>query len=276
MTRELTPLELRIENSSAGKTSDDDIVRAICGVIAGEEEKPFDDVDVTLLAEALDAALAFGGESPEEIASKAEQKKRDLIAEARINLRTPDADTKVRRTTRSVRWKVIIPIAAAIAIISSFAAVSIATGRSIADMTNYLWQTIVPGAKIEVGDAVIEKSVGARGYGEFAELLAAEGVEGVLIPVGVEIADPLVVEYGEYREITAALSADGVTAELEIDTPSPYEIAVATSEIAGFDVLVSEYDGTWQGEWIADGAWYMVKTNSETALHSFIAAFAGK
>ena len=264
MTAEMTPLEIRLEASAAGIKNESDIARAILGVIEDEETKPADGISVALLKEALDAALAFAGESPERVANLAASRRSAFLAETRGN----------RKRGRGVRLKILIPIAAALAILSSFAVVSIATGRSIADMTNYLWQTIVPGERIDGGDVVIEKAVGARGYDEFSGLLSAEGIEDVKIPVGVEIADPLVVEYGEYREITASLTANGASAELEIDAPSPYEIAVPTRRISGFDVLVSSYDGVWQGEWIADGNWYMVKTDSENALHAFIAAFA--
>ena len=256
MTAEMTPLEIRLEASAAGIKNESDIARAILGVIEDEETKPADGISVALLKEALDAALAFAGESPERVANLAASRRSAFLAETRGN----------RKRGRGVRL--------ALAILSSFAVVSIATGRSIADMTNYLWQTIVPGERIDGGDVVIEKAVGARGYDEFSGLLSAEGIEDVKIPVGVEIADPLVVEYGEYREITASLTANGASAELEIDAPSPYEIAVPTRRISGFDVLVSSYDGVWQGEWIADGNWYMVKTDSENALHAFIAAFA--
>ena len=274
MTGELTRLERRIEAFGAGKSpeSDRDFRRALASVIDAEASKDAAKIDAALLAEALDTLLAFSGEDAGSVGERAREDK-DAFLSA---LRREDPDESEARTPRrGVKWRLLIPIAAALVALASLAAATLAGGWRVADLTNDQWKSVEHGEKIAENGVEIDKAIGARGYDELEKLIADEGADGVIAPKGVEIAEPLAVRYGDRLEITAELTlAAGETAHLEIDTPTPYNIEAPTTPIAGFDVLVSHYDDVWQGEWIADGVWYMVKTANESALEAFIAAFA--
>lgn len=287
MTKELTVLEGRLDRLSSGTRieSDRDFVRALEKLIDGESEKSADEVDAGLVSEALDAVLCFEGKDGEELSRRAASKRQAFLASRKAYRRgsqtitapaqTGERGSAPRTSPRRLSRRAIIPLAAALVIVMSLTFVAIGGGFGLLGISNHEWKGISPETKAVYGDREIQKSYAARGYDDLTALLSDEGISGVTLPKGVTVEEPLVVEYADRREITAKLTdGGGAHALMEIDAPSPYEINGDTTKIAGFDVLVSSYDGSWQGEWTKDGVWYMVKTDGESALYSFIAAFA--
>ena len=180
----------------------------------------------------------------------------------------------IARTRRGIRWRRVLPIAAAVALIAALTALTFAGSGRLADITNSFWKLIAPGDKLVESDYELEKMKDQRGYDEFEALLEAEGVDGVLVPKGAAIDDPLVVEYGGYREITATVTDEsGRVFDYEAQYPSQAdEINAELTRIGRFDVSLSSYDGVYQAEFIADGVWYVIGTDDPDALAAFVAA----
>ena len=263
MTGELTALERRLETLPGGARleTDGDFADALGRLIDSEAAKDAEALDAALLGEALDALLCFAAKDAEAIAERAAANARAFIEE--------------RRAKRRVSWKKAAVFAAAAALVASLAAVALGNGFGILDMTKREWNELTPDSKFIAGELEIAKAVGNRAYDDLSLLLAAEGFENVTAPRGVTSSGARVIEFVDCRDILTTLrAADGKTAELEIVTPARYGELKNTTRIAAFDVVVSNYDGVWQGEWIENGAWYCLQTDGEAALHSFIAAFA--
>ena len=185
-----------------------------------------------------------------------------------------DRDEKILRPKRGIRWKLLIPIAAAVILLASLAAMTFAGSGRLADITNAFWKLLSPGEKLVETDYELEKDVAHRDYDEFEAMLEAEGITGVLVPTGMTVSDPLVVEYGDYREITATFTdADGRSYDYEAQYPSQVQsLNAELTKIGGFDVLLSHYDDVYQAEFISNGVFYIIGTDDAEALNAFIAS----
>ena len=270
MAGELTALERRLDVLSAGAAleSDGDYIDALTRLIDAEAAKDAEAIDAAVVGDALDALLCFAGENADAIAKHAAENVREFIETDR-SLTDANASTK-RRVSR----KTVAALAAA-AVIASLAAAAFGGGFGVLDMTKREWSELTPETKFVAGSLEISKSVESREYDDLATLIAAEDIGNVKAPAGFMSSAARMIVFADRRVILANLFVPtGASADLEIDVPAPYGKLENTVKLAGFDVVVSEYDGVWQGEWIKDGAWYCLKTNGEDALRAFIAAFS--
>ena len=240
------------------------------------------DTDAELIGESADMLAALSGETDEMTDASIDSVRMSLsariAAERAVNREREDTgavrDEKILRPKRGIKWKLLIPIAAAVILLASLAAMTFAGSGRLADITNAFWKLINPGEKIVESDYELKKDVDHRGYEEFEAMLEAEGITGVLAPKGMTVSDPLVVEYGDYREITATFTdADGRNYDYEAQYPSQSNVINAElTRIGAFDVSLSHYDDVYQAEFISDGVWYVIGTNDQEALTAFVAA----
>ena len=247
------------------------LAQLLYGVVDGELAK--DDADGELVFGAAELLAYLGGDSEAESEAGVARIRETVAA------RTAEREGKLIRMrgeakTRGVRWKLIVPIAAAIVLLASLAAVTFAGGGRILDWTNDDWKSVEPGEKLVDGSYEAEKAKDHREYGEFEALLAAEGVDGVLAPKDGEVADVLVIEFGEYRRITAKVTDEsGRVYDYEAQCPSQTEtINAELTKVGGFDVSLSNYDGVYQAEFIWDGVRYIIGTDDPDALTAFVAS----
>ena len=240
------------------------LIGALYEIVDGEAQKENASEDVILGA--ADMLAYLGGDTEAENEAGVDR----IWETVKKHVYSKKAEKASR--SRSVKWKLIVPITAALIILASFAAVTFAVGGRISDWTNRIWKSVEPGEKIVDGDYEAEKSKDHRDYDEFEALLAEEGIEGVLVPNGMEITEPLVIEYGAYRKITATLTdGDGNRLEYQVQYPSQAEkINAELTKIGAFEVSLTSYDGSYQAEFISDGVWYLIKTDDRDVLTELI------
>ena len=240
------------------------LVAELYDLIDGEIEKK--DADDDLIFEAADMLAYLGGDTEGE--SEAGVDRIRETVKKRVCTQRADKASSVR----GVRRKAVIPIAAVLVIIASLAVAAVALGGRFTEWTNERWRSVEPGVKVAEADYEVEKSKDDRSYDGFEAMLEAEGITGLLIPDGITVSDPLVVEYGDYRKITATLTdADGNILEYYAEYPSQAEkINAELTKIGAFDVSLTSYEGSYQAEFISNGVWYLIKTGDRDALTAFI------
>ena len=240
------------------------LIGSLYEIVDGEaqKEKASDDI----IFDAADMLVYLGGDTEAQNDAGVER-----IWES-VTKRVSSQEAEKASPRRSVKWKIIVPIAAALIILASFATVTFAVGGRLTDWTNRIWKSVEPGEKIVDGGYEAEKSKDHRDYDEFEALLAEEGIEGVLVPKEMEITEPLVIEYEAYRKITATLTdGDGNRLEYQVQYPSQAEkINAETTKIGAFEVSLTSYDGSYQAEFISDGVWYLIKTDDRDVLTELI------
>lgn len=240
------------------------LVAELYDLIDGEIEKKYADDD--LIFEAADMLAYLGGDTEGESEAGV-----DRIRETVKKRVCPQRADKAA-SVRGVRRKAVIPIAAALVIIASFAVAAVALGGRFTEWTNERWRSVEPGVKVAEADYEVEKSKDDRSYDGFEAMLEAEGITGLLIPDGITVSEPLVVEYGDYRKITATLTdADGRSYDYEAQYPSQVRsLNAELTRIGGFDVLLSHYDDVYQAEFNSNGVFYIIGTDDEKALTTLI------
>ena len=271
-------LETKAKKRFRKVTDDRSFADALYGLL---DEKP--EKNAELIAESADMLASLAGETDEataqsvgrvraSLADKIAAKQRADAVSA--NAREAEDDAKILTPKRGIRWKLLIPIAAAVALLAALTAFTFAGSTRLADLTNELWKLIAPGEKVVESDYEMDKMKEWRDYDEFEALLAEEGIEGVLAPKGVTASEPLVIEYGDYREITATFTDEnGRVYDYEAQYPSQAEkINAELTRIGRFDVSLSHYDDTYQAEFISDGTWYIIGTDDPDALAAFVAS----
>ena len=254
--------------------------RALYAVIDSGVSDNEEDADTVYAAAEMLAYM--GGERASDADESASRVRASIMeriaAERAANTEREDTgavrDEKILRPKRGIRWKLLIPIAAAVILLASLAAMTFAGSGRLADITNAFWKLLSPGDKIVETDYELEKDVAHRDYDEFEAMLEAEGITGVLVPTGMTVSDLLVVEYGDYRDITATFTdADGRSYDYEAQYPSQVQsLNAELTKIGGFDVLLSHYDDVYQAEFISNGVFYIIGTDDENALNEFIAS----
>lgn len=251
-----------------GITDDVSLADALYAILEKERAKDADEADGEIIFEAADMLAYLGGESAAESA--------DAIARVRAAVAEKTAEETKTREKRGIRWKLIIPIAAAFVALASLAAVTLAGGRRVADLTNDQWKAIEPGAVVTDGELEIRKPLSSCDYDDFAEMAAAENLPDLLCPTSLDAELILVTRYGNGVEIDADLvDESGAPFIFQIDTTAKdAKLGGATEKIGGLDVKLTECGGAWQAEWIADGAAYLMQTADRGALVSAIESLA--
>ena len=145
-----------------GITDDVSLADALYAILDKERAKDGGEADGEIIFEAADMLAYLGGESAAESA--------DSIARVRAAVAEKTAaGQKATREKRGIKWKLLIPIAAAFVALASLAAVTIAGGRRVADLTNDQWKGIEPGAVVTDGDLEIRKALSSCDYDDYEE-----------------------------------------------------------------------------------------------------------
>ena len=231
--------------------------------------------DAELICESADMLASLAGETDEMTDESVDRVRFTLvqrIAADQIGEKNEPEKEMIARPKRGIKWKMIIPIAAVITLLAAFTVMAVTGSIRLADITNAFWKIIKPGEKIVESNYELEKGVDHRDYDEFDAMLESEGITGLLVPDGMKVSDPLVVEYGDYREITATFTdADGREYDYEAQYPSQTDkINAELTKIGVFDVSLSHYDDVYQAELIYDGVWYVIGTDDQEALSAFV------
>ena len=277
-----------------GALGDEGLLRALCGVLGAECEK--DRADALLVSDVSEMIARVGGGEDEKsvarvrgaLASQIGALKRGGAedgearpGEAAANAATAPGAKAAQSgdgAKRSVRARLILPLAAAIALLAASAAITLAGGRRLADLTNAGWRDIKPGEVVTDEDIEIRKALGSGEYEDFSEMERSEKL-GVLTPNAARIGSILVTRYDDGAQLESVFfDENGERIVFMADAPSRIAALVgATEKVGGFDVLLSSYDGEWQAEWIKDGVWYLMKCETRGALEAAIGSLeAGK
>ena len=250
--------------------SDSALVRAIGCIRDREVWKTAGECDFGLIEEATEELLILNGEDPDEVREYAQRR-------AEENLKSfTEASSQTASAGRRVAGR-ILPVAAAVAAVLIAAVVTCyALGFDVFTMTADFFSSLANKQvyRDAAGSVEIIKTDDAERFGTLSAALEANpigrGFSSSLFddPECVEYVDS--VDFGTHRQIRAVMKS-GEVREFEIIYPSTVsELPVTDRKIGEFDVYVSSYDGTWQAEWITNGALYIMTADSENGLISAI------
>ena len=241
---------------------DADLSAALDSIICSEMAKSASRRDLDLIDEATDAALMIQGFDPEEASLDAAR-----IADGAIA--SIPSDDKKTSLFFSTRW--LIP---AVILTALLFAVAVAAKVFDDEFLSALYGAkdeiaeASPGQVIEIGGESVEVGLSDE-ISSLGELVPRVRCESLLLP---EIGDDEIgsidlSDFGTYQNVTVTL-ADGASFDIKTDTV--WKNTMDTEKVGKFDVVTSNYDSVYQGEFEYKGCLYRITADSEARLRELI------
>ena len=244
--------------------NDEELLQVLEQIIDAEEALPLEERDAELIEEAVQFAVSLkyddlGDEEVSEIAERIDPKR--LIAEAS---KSRGAKSVSPKRKMKLRW--LIPAA----IVSVLLVVTIgayALGYDLFGMAREAFAELGNKDPYKQDQDDIIKTDDYGTYYSLEEFEKQTSYSDILLPYG--LANEYVIEeiiafnYGESTQITFFMTFNGTQYETSITLPNSIDLSKFEAEkIADYDVVISEYDSLFQGEFVYKGNYYVVQTNS--------------
>ena len=204
MSSELENRLLQYEKSASIST-DEELIKAIECILSNEESLPFEERNFDLIEEAIDAVLSLQKIDIEQLEKSAEIVTNRYFSE----IQTPNAKIAKKLTSKSVKIKWLIPIAAIISILVAGTIVAYAFGYDLIEMTKKAYAQLVEKESYEEGDYALIITSDHKEYHSLSEFLDNEEIDALLLPFDLpeefNIDGIQVYDYGEYRKISLSI-----------------------------------------------------------------------
>lgn len=233
---------------------DEALIEALNKIIDAEIAKAPKDQDPELINEAIDYVFILEGEDPEKIEKDSECAKNDFLDK----LKQKNAFAMSKRKPAHSPIKAML-IAATIVIISTVCIV--ATLRTL-DIKHMDWKTflsIEKDTELQEGNQSLIISDNFGQYLSISDFLEKEELDSILLP-DKKTDNVSVFNYNNYKTVAISYT-DGTAYKISTNTPISFDIE-ATTEINGFDVLITVRDEKIQGNFIYNDKYYSIFVTS--------------
>lgn len=272
MSSELENRLLQYEKSASIST-DEELIKAIECILSNEESLPFEERNFDLIEEAIDAVLSLQKIDIEQLEKSAEIVTNRYFSE----IQTPNAKIAKKLTSKSVKIKWLIPIAAIISILVAGTIVAYAFGYDLIEMTKKAYAQLVEKESYEEGDYALIITSDHKEYHSLSEFLDNEEIDALLLPFDLpeefNIDSIQVYDYGEYRKISLSILNNESDINISIKTPAT-DVVSSNEEskqiIGNYHVNYYQYDDIHQAEFLYEGSYYIVISYSYDHLEKII------
>lgn len=249
--------------------NDQELIAALEVVLAEQDSLPIKKRDFDLIAEATETVLKLQGYSEEQLAEMADEAVSSLKARLASQQDTPIAKPKARR--RVLKW--LIPIVTIIVLSTAVVASSV-NSLTVADLTKRFLMLLEPRTKHseENVDLVLSKDI--ISFTSFDEL-TEYSMQSLLLPYDIE--DELSnlsinsIDFGESQHIEVIFSYRDTMGWINISYPISSSASFDyNATIGSYNVLLSEYDNSFQAVWNNESVNYCVKSGSSDVTKTII------
>ena len=252
-------------------TDDGELVKILEQIIEEEESLPPEERDADLIEEAVkyEVFLKYG-DMDEKINEIAER----IDPEQLLYRILTTGEDKMVKPGKNTKLKMLIPAAAAflvaIVMLTAFSGVD-----NILGMARETFVQLREKIFYKEGDSDIVKTGDFETYQSIEEFENSTAYTNILLPHnlnnGYALDKITVYNYGVYENILLNMSYEGKTYLIDITIPNSNNYSeFETEQIGNYDVVVSEYDNIFQGDFIYKGNNYGVQSNSYENLKQII------
>lgn len=177
------------------------------------------------------------------------------------------------RKAKCVKLKLLIPVAAVVALLISGSLIADAFGFSVIDLTKQALMNMNEKQTYKEGNVEIVLTDDTQVFNSVDDFKKANLFPGVALPYEFLINHPIktitVYDYGDVTEAAFTFKDK----ELYISVTKGKSVtnnSTRTTEIGNFNVVLSDYDGIFQGEFQYNNYLYLANAPTEEALREMI------